>query len=764
MTQAHHRRQFRARLAFIVLFNAAFLLWMKKAPGSPAFYKAANDLISLSVCFIGTYWAFKRSRQPGQPPVKARFRRASDLVGFSLLSYMIGEAVWAYYEVFRHIPVPFPSWADAFFLADYFLLMIGILMMPTRPIPAAVRGRVLLDSLMVMTGLVTFSWYFILGPTVLQGGETLLGRILGVGYPLGDLCVLFCLLVLSAHPAEAATLRSRRLLIWGILAYVLSDLGFGYLTLKGTYSTGAFTDIGWTLGNLLLGLGVADYRHSVSQTVPLEKDAMPTYNRNPILWRALLPYIFVPAVAALLLYTFHQKDDAKLEPGVYLGSAVLIGLVLLRQVFAMLENNRLYRYLQETYQELEADRRSLSEANARLETLATTDGMTGLPNHRVFQERIRQELAQAKQQKTSVFLLMLDVDHFKKYNDSFGHPAGDEALRSVAAILRKTIRPEDFCARYGGEEFAVILSALSAEEAAEIAERIRGEAEAHPFAHRQVTLSIGAASLTDVHEEAKTLIARADAALYGAKQNGRNRVYWEKGEAAACPALTLSKPAKPTLSEFESLAMSGFLASLDLRDSETEGHCQRVARYTLRLSEKAQEMGVISLTQDEHKTLLMGALLHDVGKIGTPDRVLRKAGRLDASEWEQMCRHPLQGADLLSGTSCLHAALPVVLSHHEQWDGSGYPAGLTEIQIPLAARLFAIADALDAMTSDRPYRKALSFETAREEIARKAGTQFDPALVRAFLTLSTGDWLQIRDAGSLDGRTPLAVQALPKAA
>lgn len=185
-------------------------------------------------------------------------------------------------------------------------------------------------------------------------------------------------------------------------------------------------------------------------------------------------------------------------------------------------------------------------------------------------------------------------------------------------------------------------------------------------------------------------------------------------------------------------------AALDLRDTETEGHAVRVAAYAARI---ARQMG---LQGEVLADVVRGALLHDVGKIGVPDHILRKPGPLTPEEWVEMRKHPEIGYRMLKDIPFLRSALPVVLYHHERYDGTGYPCGLKGEEIPLAARIFAVADALDAMTSDRPYRKARSFAEARVEIRRMSGSQFDPQVVRAFLSIPDEEWQELaRQAAAL---------------
>jgi len=183
-------------------------------------------------------------------------------------------------------------------------------------------------------------------------------------------------------------------------------------------------------------------------------------------------------------------------------------------------------------------------------------------------------------------------------------------------------------------------------------------------------------------------------------------------------------------------ALSG---ALDLRDNETEGHARRVTRYSVRI---AQEMGFADASM---VPIERGALMHDIGKIGVPDSILLKPGKLTDEEWEVMRTHPNLGYRMIRNIGFLSDAAPVVLHHHERYDGGGYPDGLAGEDIPIGARIFAIADTFDAMTSDRPYRKALSYEVAREELEKCAGSQFDPGAVAAFCAVPPDEWDQIRE-------------------
>ncbi|MDQ7008382.1 MAG: HD domain-containing phosphohydrolase, partial [Acidobacteriota bacterium] len=186
--------------------------------------------------------------------------------------------------------------------------------------------------------------------------------------------------------------------------------------------------------------------------------------------------------------------------------------------------------------------------------------------------------------------------------------------------------------------------------------------------------------------------------------------------------------------------LSALMIALDHRDNETQGHSLRVVAYTDRL---AREMGIV---EPELTEIKRGAMLHDVGKIGVQDAVLRKPGPLDPEELEQMHQHPRWGWEMLRGIDYLAVPAEIVLSHQENWDGSGYPRGLRQEQIPVGARIFAVADTLDAMTSNRPYRNAGTMEEVRGELLRCAGTQFDPRVVEAFLAVEAEEWWTLRAA------------------
>ncbi|HLJ55890.1 MAG TPA: diguanylate cyclase, partial [Chthonomonadaceae bacterium] len=416
--------------------------------------------------------------------------------------------------------------------------------------------------------------------------------------------------------------------------------------------------------------------------------------------------------------------------------------------------------------ELQASNRTLERLNSQLEALATTDCLTGLNNHRRFQETLRSEIERAARTGSTLSVLLLDVDEFKAYNDTYGHPAGDTVLKMLGDILRDTARSSDLVSRYGGEEFAIIVTDSDAEGAMFAAERFRVAIESAPWPERRITASFGVATQSAAANDPAALVALADSALYRSKNRGRNCITHvadqigdqEMAEARLSPYAELlrtmqqlqsntlaaaTETIKETLLQSYDATVLSWARILALQDKETQAHTDRVAELIVRLGRAS------GMNEEEVLYAKWGALLHDIGKVAISDEILRKTGPLTGEEWEVVRRHPLTAYDMLSAISFLRPALDIPCHHHEKWDGTGYPAGLRADEIPFAARLFSIIDVYDALTSERPYRPAWPEREVRDYLRSQSGAHFDPRAVAVFLSMLEQTDAQRPDGGAL---------------
>ena len=364
--------------------------------------------------------------------------------------------------------------------------------------------------------------------------------------------------------------------------------------------------------------------------------------------------------------------------------------------------------------------------NARLlgrtRQLSITDELTGLHNRRHFYEVLENEMNRTQRYGHCFSLVMVDLDGFKEYNDKYGHTNGDTVLRSLAQMLKSSLRKSDTAFRYGGDEFIIILPGTEVEKAKKIVDRIRDRWLEIPKAEsaaldNPLGFSAGIGQYPDDAETADGLIFLADTALYHSKRTGGYR----STIVSDLPSLASKHHDRATLDHVYALS-----ATVDARDPFTYGHSERVATIAEMIGRAA------GLPPEELTDLEFGALLHDIGKVGVPDSILTKPDKLTEKEWRVMRKHPGEGAKIIGHVKELASVVPMVRHHHEWYDGSGYPDGLKGEEIPICARIISIADAYDTMTTLRPYRVPMSQRAALEELRRCSGTQFDPELVEYF--------------------------------
>ena len=356
-----------------------------------------------------------------------------------------------------------------------------------------------------------------------------------------------------------------------------------------------------------------------------------------------------------------------------------------------------------------------------LQRLSGTDSLTGLANHRQIHEILAREQARAERYELSFNVVMLDIDGFKLLNDTYGHPCGDTALRHIASILVANARASDVVGRYGGDEFMLILSETDSLEAHLVVENMRAAIAERPFltpTGEQIPIhaSFGIASFPQDSHGVNELVVAADSNLYVSKRRGGNAITGP-GHADASDGCE-----KNSFGILESM-----VTAVDSKDKYTRRHSEQVTELALLLG------SAMGLSDASLRVLRAAGLLHDVGKIGIPDRILRKPGPLTAAEWAIVKGHPAMGETLIRTVPDLAEIQALVACHHESFDGTGYPRGLAGVEIPLLARILTVADSYSAMITDRPYRKALTRETAISELKKGAGSHFDPGMVTTFV-------------------------------
>ncbi len=421
----------------------------------------------------------------------------------------------------------------------------------------------------------------------------------------------------------------------------------------------------------------------------------------------------------------------------------------------------------------------------RAQEQAITDGLTGLKTHRFFMESLSAEWKRATRAGRAFSVVLIDLDRFKFVNDFYGHLEGDVVLQRVAQILEQNCRRSDVVARYGGDEFVVLMPETNLEQAQQRASKLRSCLAGDQVLHeKNITGSFGLAGFPWHGSTPQELIQAADSSMYISKHQGGNAVsapesaggpertdgrQWKRDVLEAYLGVALKRLFSTGPEAFEEIyrRLEQFMASLmksreggaatgekavpaeaselpaevietltslalaiDAKDHFTQGHSRKVSALGVQLAE------ALGLGEEQMEHVRLGGLLHDMGKVGIQEGVLNKAGPLDAEEWELMKTHASLGGKLLDPLAPFSAARTIqeiVRHHHEYWDGSGYPDRLAGPKIPLGARIVAIADAFDTITSDRTYKRGRSNAEALTELERCAGTQFEPRLVQAFI-------------------------------
>jgi two-component system cell cycle response regulator len=620
-----------------------------------------------------------RRHQPSQ-------RKPWYLLAASQFVYASADATfYVAHDVFHQ--EQFPALADVLYLAHYPILMVGLLLLVRQRTPRRDRAS-LIDASVIALGAGLLSWLFLIGPYASNAQLSTLVKMASVAYPVADLLVFAVSVRLLVGPGTRPA--SYRLLTASLLVVLATDSAYVLMQLTGTYTTGNVLDATWLASYVLLGAAALH----PSMRVLAEPSETP---RTHTSWRrlALLAAASLVAPATLVIPT---KLDSAINLTVIAGASAALFLLVVARLAELVDEQR---------------------------RVAITDGLTGLYNRRFFEATLALEAEQAARSGRDLGLLVLDIDHFKRINDAHGHQAGDGVLRELAGRLAAAIRGGDVVARYGGEEFVVLLRNTSVEALPETAERLRRAVGDVPVVLADVwvavTVSVGGAAWPVHARSADELVRVADQALYSAKRLGRNRI--QIGRPAGGIFMVKERDEDAVLTYLERLA-----DEIDARQAAEE-HSAAISRWAGAIADR------LGLGPDVRRSCELAGRFHDIGKIIVPDEILLKPGPLTGREWAVLRRHPVQGARLIGFADNLHQVAAIVRQHHERFDGRGYPDGRSAEDIRIEARVVAVCDAWAAMLSNRPYDAARPAQAAREQLRAASASQFDPAVLAAFLEL-----------------------------
>ena len=590
-------------------------------------------------------------------------RVAWTLVGVAILAWGAADVYWTVELADMSAP-PYPSLADAGWLAMYPLMYVAVLLL-LRETVMKVPGTMWLDGFvgaLTFTALgITLVFEPVLSAATVGTGSEIATNL---AYPIGDLLLLaFVVVVFSIHGWRPGAR-------WTFFAFALAvsavaDALYLYEVTTGLYTGSQFTASLWPLSTVLF---------AVAAWQPQPSTRRETHEG----WAAIaMPAAFTLLAIALLVYDHFVRlgDIVVILAGGALALAALRTGLTFREYLAVLAASR-------------------GEAK--------TDPLTGLANRRALMDELTRRLAVEPEDRFG--LALFDLDGFKTYNDAYGHMAGDDLLRRLAARLRDSLPVGADAYRLGGDEFCALIP-LADDSFGEVAARLSDMlAETGDGFH--VSSSVGFVCVPDESADLRVILTLADRRMYHEKSRKRRSA----GSQTRDALLSLLREREP---------------GLDIHTQQVAGLAQRLGRE-------------LSLDAESLDEVVRAAELHDIGKLALPDSILSKPGPLTEEEWAFMRGHTLIGERILSSAPALLPVARIVRSSHERWDGGGYPDQLKGDDIPLGARIVFVCDAYNAMTSERPYSSPRTHEEALDEIRRCTGTQFDPYVTEAFLRVVDG--------------------------
>jgi len=597
-----------------------------------------------------------------------------------LSAYLAG---WIAYWLFvEGDPVPaYPSIADAFWLTGLVLEFYGLLLL-VRARSVRFQATFLLDAGIGVLALAALSAGVVFDQVLGITGASGPAVLVSLAYPLADLIFMATVVTVFALSGW----RPGR--TWAVVGaaftfQAVADSVYLYQTANGTYSQGTLLDAAIPLAALLIPCAAW---LSAERAKELRLEG----------WRMLaVPGAFTLLAIGLLVY----GSLAGLAPVAALLATATLAVAAVRSVTA-------FRGMLK-----------LTESHDRAVDAALRDHLTGLYNHRAFHESLEKELSHAGARGAPISLVTVDLVGLKETNDGLGHQAGDERLMLLAATLTGVLRRGDTAYRVGGDEFAVILPGVQAWDAFNVGNRLQ-QTLSGPHGASVPAVSIGVTE-AEPGMAKDEVIGQADAALIEAKRTHRKTVLYSVGLELEREALDATLPRVHT-----KVLATALARAVDAKDSYLHSHCETVSEMCVTIASS------LGLDPERVEKLRLAGLLHDVGKIGVPDSILQKPSPLTDSEYETMKTHSRLGHSIVSG-----AGLPEeagwILHHHERPDGNGYPDGLKGDELPLESRIILVADAFEAITSDRPYRQAQTASAALTELNLHVDTQFDAECVAA---------------------------------
>jgi two-component system, cell cycle response regulator len=587
--------------------------------------------------------------------VRGREGLAWGLIGAGSLLWACGDVYWTLVLADNAV-IPVPSVSDAGYLAFYPLVFAGLCLLLRARVEGAPK-TLWVDGLTAALAAGAMSAAVVLQAVLHTVGGNALGVATNLAYPIGDLILLAVVVVAFALRGWRAD-RTWALLGLGIVLFWIADSYYLVTVANETYTYPSMFDGGWT--SCLVLFSAAAWQPA-RRTVAAQDSGATRFTAFPIAFASL-------GLGILVLAALGSLNSL----------AVVLAAASLLAVFA-----RLVLSLRENAGMLVASRHE-----------ALTDALTGLGNRRALTRDLDRV---AGGQRGGAVLALFDLDGFKHYNDSYGHPAGDALLQRLGAKLAAHVAGAGTAYRMGGDEFCVLLAdgAAPDEEAAACAGALSEQGDGFT-----ITCSFGAIAVPGEAQDAGEALRIADQRMYAHKHNGRSSARNQSRDV--------------------------LLRALAERNPELGQHISGVAELA-----EAVARG-LHLDEEQVDHVRHAAALHDVGKVAIPDAILDKPAALDEAEWEFIRRHTIIGERIVAAAPALRQVAALVRSSHERWDGGGYPDALTGEEIPLGARIVSVCDAFDAMVADRPYRSGMDAADALAELERCSGTQFDPDVVTAF--------------------------------